>query len=146
MRYSWVSGLLLTLAAVAAFPAVSEEQSISISNGVYSIPGMLSLPSVTAGPAPAVLLLHGTASQKNEVDDLYMRLAKPLMDAGIASLRIDFAGAADTTAPYQQSVDLLSQSTHPMSQLVLLAGADHIYNVLPPMKLSKPRSPVMTDS
>jgi pimeloyl-ACP methyl ester carboxylesterase len=42
------------------------------------------------------------------------------------------AGAADSTVPYQQSVDLISQSDHPMSQLVLLAGAGHIFNVLAP--------------
>lgn len=268
MRYSWILGLIITLAALAPLPAASDEQGISISNGIYLIPGILALPSNSAGPAPAVLLLHGTASQKNEVGGLYQRLAKVLTDEGIASLRIDFAGAgdspvdhgvyslsgaardaqvsfnylvehpmldgqkiivlgfsqgglvaqrlavqepgliglatwssvatdsagsfadffdkyyeqalstgyaqvsfgwlpkplafslqwfqeieaqqtlsemrsfgkpilavagaADNSVPYQQSVDLISQSDHPMSQLVLLAGAGHIFNVLAP--------------
>ncbi|WOJ93340.1 alpha/beta fold hydrolase [Congregibacter variabilis] len=272
MRQSWILGLIVSLSALTALPAVSEEQNVSISNGMYSIPGILALPSSTQDLVPAVLLLHGTASQKNEVGNLYQHLAKVLADAGIASLRIDFAGAgdspvdhgryslsgatrdaqasfdylvehpmlhshkiialgfsqgglvaqrlalqepgllalatwssvatdgagsfadffddyyqqavsagyaqvsfewlpeplafslqwfqeieaqqtlsemrdfkkpilaiagaADRTVPYQQSMDLISQSNHPMSQLVLLAGAGHVFNVLTPRENS----------
>jgi len=48
-----------------------------------------------AGPGravPAVLLLHGFASSKDEVGNMYAREAKALAEKGIASLRIDFAG------------------------------------------------------
>jgi fermentation-respiration switch protein FrsA (DUF1100 family) len=40
------------------------------------------------------------------------------------------AGLADSTVPYTQSVDLVATSAHPRSRAVLLAGADHIFNVL----------------
>jgi len=42
------------------------------------------------------------------------------------------AGLADSTVPHGQSVQLIKQSHHAMSQLVLLAGASHIFNVLTP--------------
>jgi pimeloyl-ACP methyl ester carboxylesterase len=42
--------------------------------------------------APAVLMLHGFGSQKNEVGDMYAREAKALADKSVASLRISFRG------------------------------------------------------
>lgn len=46
-----------------------------------------------AGPAaPAVILLHGFASQADEVGGFYIRLAEQLAAAGIASLRFTFRG------------------------------------------------------
>ncbi|EED30919.1 hypothetical protein NOR53_18 [gamma proteobacterium NOR5-3] len=106
MRHAWLSGLFIVVVALAAMQATAEEQSLAISNGEYSIPGILSLPSDSPKPAAAVLLLHGTASQKNEVGNLYQRFAKTLSAAGIASLRIDFAGAGDS--PVDHSVYSLS--------------------------------------
>ena len=44
------------------------------------------------GPFPAVLMLHGFASSKDEVGGMYQRLAAQLGEQGIASLRIDFRG------------------------------------------------------
>jgi len=42
--------------------------------------------------APAVLLLHGFASSKDEVGNLYKQLSDELFKVGISSLRIDFRG------------------------------------------------------
>lgn len=42
---------------------------------------------------PAVLMLHGFGSQKDEVGDMYKREARYLARRGYASLRIDFAAA-----------------------------------------------------
>lgn len=86
------AGLLLSL----TLSSVAAEQSITLNDGDYPIPAILHLPVAHNSSVPAVLLLHGTASQKNEVGDLFQRLAQQLGAAGIASLRIDFAGAGDS--------------------------------------------------
>jgi pimeloyl-ACP methyl ester carboxylesterase len=79
----------------------SEEIFLSICAGDYPVIGILSLPEQQSAE-PAVLLLHGTASQKNEVGNLYARLASALAKAGIASLRIDFAGSGDSPVDYRR--------------------------------------------
>jgi dienelactone hydrolase len=70
--------------------------------GDHQIPGILSLPKAggAARSYPAVLMLHGFASHKDEVGDMYLREARALAQRGIASLRIDFAGTGDSQQPY----------------------------------------------
>jgi uncharacterized protein len=73
--------------------------------GDHRIPGILSLPKAggAARSYPAVLMLHGFASQKDEVGDMYLREARALAAKGIASLRIDFAGTGDSEQPYVEN-------------------------------------------
>jgi dienelactone hydrolase len=70
--------------------------------GDHRIPGILALPKAggAARSYPAVLMLHGFASHKDEVGDMYLREARRLAARGIASLRIDFAGTGDSEQPY----------------------------------------------
>lgn len=65
----------------------------------HTIPGILTLPA-GEGPFPAVVMLHGTGSNKNEAGGGYDLAAPAMAKAGIASLRIDFVGSGDSTASY----------------------------------------------
>lgn len=66
----------------------------------HQVPGTLALPATAPGQrVPAVLLLHGDLSNRNEGDNLFGRLAAALAARGIASLRIDFAGSGDSQEP-----------------------------------------------
>jgi fermentation-respiration switch protein FrsA (DUF1100 family) len=83
---------------------LSIEQRVLIAN---EIAGIVTVPEEGA-VVPAVLLLHGFGNQKDEVGDLYKRLAQLLAAKGIGSLRFDFHGwgessgdMADTTIEQQ---------------------------------------------
>jgi uncharacterized protein len=77
------------------------ETHVEIAADGYTIPGTFTTPKAGGRHAryPAVLLLHGTASQKDEVGNMYLRLAQKLGRLGYASLRIDFAGSGDSKLP-----------------------------------------------
>jgi alpha/beta superfamily hydrolase len=92
-------GLLLCLLCIGG-AAHADEQALLLDGPEYPIAATLGLPEST--PAPAVLLLHGTASHRDEVGNLYVRLAARLATQGIASLRIDFAGAGDSPVDHRR--------------------------------------------
>jgi hypothetical protein len=74
------------VAPAAAVP--SAETIVDVGNGIV---GVLSQPAGAAA-GPAVLLLHGFGSSKDEVGAMYKNLAAALAERGVASLRIDFRG------------------------------------------------------
>lgn len=90
-----VAGLLVGPTALAA----GTEQTLVIAAPAHEIPAVLTVPE-GEGPYPAVLLIHGFASQKDEVGDFYVRLADRLAERGYASLRFDFPGSGDSKAPF----------------------------------------------
>jgi dienelactone hydrolase len=85
-----------------SFDAKVRETFVWIPAGDHMVPGILALPKAggAARSYPAVLMLHGFASQKDEVGDMYLREARALAERGVASLRIDFAGTGDSQEPY----------------------------------------------
>ena len=69
--------------------AYGEFNMILINNSAYDVPGILTLPEkvkTTKADLPALIMLHGTGSQKDEAGDLYKKLADKLAAQGIASL------------------------------------------------------------
>lgn len=92
-KIGWLLPFVLASAGLAV------ESSVTIAG---QIPGTLSLPDKPGGQVPAVLMLHGFASQKDEVGDMYKNLAAKLAAQGVASLRIDFQGSGDSKVPFEQ--------------------------------------------
>ena len=78
------------------------ENVVSIPGAEYEIPATVCLPA-GEGPFPAVVMLHGTGSTRDEAGDGY-RFAAPVLaeQYGIATIRIDFPGNGDSTADYMQ--------------------------------------------
>jgi uncharacterized protein len=73
--------------------------TIFIPNGDHEIPARIELPAnaTQINKVPAVVILHGTGTNKDEVSGSYKRLAKMLAREGIASIRIDFLGHGEST-------------------------------------------------
>jgi pimeloyl-ACP methyl ester carboxylesterase len=99
--------LMLTLVSLLSLAGISfahgenevTETVITLENGVV---GTLALPASDA-PVPAVLMLHGFASMRDEVGDMFKRLAAELGERGIASLRIDFRGWGESAGAMTDS-------------------------------------------
>jgi dipeptidyl aminopeptidase/acylaminoacyl peptidase len=77
-------------------------QKVLIKGDSYQIPAILTLPeSKILQPLPIVMMLHGTASNKNEVGNLYKRMAVQLAENNIASIRFDFSGSGESSVDYR---------------------------------------------
>ena len=79
-----------------------EEIDVEIPGDGHEIPATVCLP-VGKGPFPAVVMLHGTGSTRNEAGDGY-KYAAPILAKvfGIATIRIDFPGNGESQADYMQ--------------------------------------------
>ena len=101
--------LALVFTLVLAFCAVSfaedagyEESVVIIPGADYDIPATVCMPT-GEGPFPAVVMLHGTGSTRDEAGDGYKYGAPVLASKyGIATIRIDFPGNGESTADYMQ--------------------------------------------
>jgi dienelactone hydrolase len=78
------------------------ESSVTIPGSQYDSPGILTLPASDRA-APALMLIHGFASDKQEVGGFYERLATDLSNEGIASLRFDFPGSGEHTVGFESN-------------------------------------------
>lgn len=76
------------------------EEVVSIDAGDHQIPATVCLPT-GEGKFPAVVMLHGTGSNRDEAGNGYKYAAPVLAEKyGIATIRIDFMGSGDSTADY----------------------------------------------
>ncbi len=76
------------------------ESIVFIPNGDHEIPASVCLPA-GEGSFPAVVMLHGTASNRNEANNAFETAAHILAEKyGIATIRIDFMGCGESSADY----------------------------------------------
>lgn len=80
--------MMAVMAGLGAGSAMAEESVLVLDQGIAAT---LNMPE-GAGPHPAVLMLHGFGSSRDEVGGMYATQAAALAEQGIASLRIDFRG------------------------------------------------------
>ncbi|QQO10728.1 alpha/beta hydrolase family protein [Breznakiella homolactica] len=105
--FAAAAGVLL-LGSCASSPKVPAnipydytEQNITIMNSGRGVPGIVTLPRGGGGEQfPAVVMLHGYGSDKNEAGNGYKLFAPELAKNGIASIRIDFIGTGDSTVDH----------------------------------------------
>jgi len=86
--------------ALLAGTALAGETVVDLPNGIK---GTLAVPDAGAA-GPAVVMLHGFGSSRDEVGGLFAMQAATLAQQGIASLRIDFRG-------YGESVGEMADTT-----------------------------------
>lgn len=73
-----------------------------IDTGEYIIPAIVTMPNNIVDPVPIVVMLHGTASNKDEAGNGYIYLSERLAEDGIASIRFDFAGSGESERDYEE--------------------------------------------
>ncbi len=86
----------ISLSAVSAWVQKSSSSKDTVGRLNNGIGATLVQPAGN-GPFPAVLMLHGFGSSRDEVGNLFLKLAMALGEEGIASLRIDFHGWGEST-------------------------------------------------
>ena len=96
--------LLMRLAGQT--PAFTEEVAVidvAEQDGIpaHKMVAVVTLPKTAEGvKVPAVVMLHGTGSTKDEAGNGYAMAAPMMAKAGIASIRFDFMGNGDSEASY----------------------------------------------
>lgn len=90
------------LALAIAQPVLAAETVVTLPEGIV---GTLNTPDAGA-TGPAVIMLHGFASSRDEIGGIFASQAAALAEAGIASLRIDFRGYGDSNPASEASVTI----------------------------------------
>jgi dienelactone hydrolase len=96
-----ILGGAFMFSSCATKPPVQDAKTVFIPNGDHEIPAIITLPE-GSGPFPAVVMLHGFGSDKDEAGGGYKLFAPILANEGIASIRFDFIGLGESTTDHIQ--------------------------------------------
>ena len=77
------------------------QKKLTINTEKYEIPAIFTCPDDET-MVPAMILCHGTGSDKNEVGNMFVKQSEYLAVQGIASIRFDFAGCGESKAAQQE--------------------------------------------
>lgn len=118
---------LFLLAGCQALPtptAPSGAVDKTIASRDTRIPITLTRPPASA-PAPLVVMLHGHGGSRHEAGG-YTQVADRLAAAGVASIRMDFAGCGDSTEPFrnQRLITMLADARAARDWAVANANID----------------------
>ncbi len=78
------------------------ETPVTFKSSGEQIVGMLHLPERRRGRVPGVVFFHGFTGTKVEPHRMFVKMARALAEAGIASLRFDFRGSGDSAGDFSQ--------------------------------------------
>lgn len=123
------AGMAVLLAATSLFAlgsAVLAETStdVTVMNGARAVPATVVVPD-GAGPFPAVVLNHGHGGGRQEGGG-FGKLAKALADAGIMTIRMDFAGSGDSKESFTEGYlsNMISDSNASLAYMLANFPAD----------------------
>jgi len=113
---------LVLAIALTPSPAQAAETVLTLDAGVV---GTLSVPEGGVD-GPAVVMLHGFASNRDEIGGIFAAQAEALSQAGIASLRIDFRGYGESAgAEAEVTIDrMLEDAEIARTHLASVEGVD----------------------
>lgn len=108
--------------ALSAGVSQGAETVVDLPNGIV---GTLAVPEDGA-KGPAVVMLHGFGSSRDEVGGLFAMQAEALAAEGIASLRIDFRGYGESSGDMADTTleGLVADATAARSYLAEVDGVD----------------------
>lgn len=77
------------------------ERYVECESRGLTLRGMMHVPDGREGKLPFVILFHGFCDDRNEINFVHTELSRRLCDAGIASVRFDFAGSGESDGRFE---------------------------------------------
>lgn len=118
----WFPALPLALALLFSCAAAESREISFLSRGIR-VPATLTLPDGSLDPSPIVLMAHGHGGTRDERRG-FGAIADALAEAGIGSIRMDFAGCGESEEDFTANClttmkqDMLSAMDYAQSKLL----------------------------